>query len=160
MIQYVTHHRHCVVQQTFKCLNKHSCILVLENTKLIYKQKGVNQNHIVKVYTWEQGSSHPNSATLSQVTIIIHVAAKFSILGKRERILVVPCCSSEFCVVRYHNRPPFPVSMSVQKGAIILWDPLIGNGSEVYWVSGDPNVTSPLLFTYAIKKRFKISYFI
>ena len=94
------------------------------------------------------------SATLSQVTIIIHVAAKFWILGNREQILLVPCCSSEFCVVRYHSCPPLLVWMSVQKGAMILWDPLIGNGSEVYWVSGDPNVTSPLLFTYAIKKRF------
>lgn len=138
----------------------YACILVLENTTLVNRQNGIFLHHIVKVYTWEQVDPQLYSATLSQVTIIIHVAAKFSILEKRERILLVPCCSSEFCVVRYHSCPPLLVSMSVQKGAMILWDPLIGNGSDVYWVSGDPNVTSPLLFTYAIKKRFKISYFI
>ena len=112
----------------------------------------------VQIHTWEQVNPQWYSATLSHVTIIIHVAAKFSILGKRERILVVPCCSSQFCVVRYHNCPPFLVSMSVQKGAMILWDPLIGNGSGVYWVSGDSNVTSPLLFTLQCRNRFELTF--
>lgn len=69
--------------------------------------------------------------------------------GKSERILLVPCCKTEFCVVgRYHNCPPFVVSMSVQNGAMILWEPFIGKGCDVYWVSGARNVTSPLLFTF------------
>lgn len=107
----------------------------------------------INTFTCEQVillvGSQPKAATFSQVTTIIQEATKLRMFGKRTRILLDPCCKVELCVVvRYHSCPPFLVSMSVQNGAIILWEPFIGKGCDVYSVSGVANVTSPLLFTF------------
>lgn len=53
-----------------------------------------------------------------------------------------------FLVKRYHSCPPFLISMSVQNGAMILWEPLIGKEFATNWLRLLSNVTSPLVFTF------------
>lgn len=104
------------------------------------------------IHTSEQDmptSRQPKTATFSQVTTIIQEAAKLRMCGKRFRISLVPCSNIKSCVVkRYHSCPPFLISMSVQNGAMILWEPLIGKEFATYWLRLLSNVTSPLVFTF------------
>lgn len=104
------------------------------------------------IHTSEQDmptSRQPKTATFSQVTTIIQEAAKLRMCGKRFRISLVPCSNIKFCVVkRYHSCPPFLISMSVQNGAMILWEPLIGKEFATNWLRLLSNVTSPLAFTF------------
>lgn len=104
------------------------------------------------IHTSEQDvptSRQPKTATFSQVTTIIQEAAKLRMCGKRFRISLAPCSNMKSCVVkRYHSCPPFLISMSVQNGAMILWEPLIGKELATYWLRLLSNVTSPLVFTF------------
>lgn len=104
------------------------------------------------IHTSEQDmptSRQPKTATFSQVTTIIQEAAKLRMCGKRFRISLVPCSNIKSCVLkRYHSCPPFLISMSVQNGAMILWEPLIGKELATYWLRLLSNVTSPLVFTF------------
>lgn len=91
----------------------------------------------------------PYAATSSHVTIISIVAEKVAKLGNTVRILFVPNCKmDESVVVRYQRYPPFAVLMSVQNGAIILCDPVIGKAFALYSFNAVSNVTSPLLLTW------------
>ena len=78
----------------------------------------------------EQLLEQPKAATSSQVTTIIQEARK--LVFWNVILISVFACSKVVLsiVVRYQRFPPFLVSTSDQNGAIILWDPFIGNDFE------------------------------
>lgn len=103
----------------------------------------------------EQLVEQPKAATSSQVTTIIQEARK--LVFWNVILISVFACSKVVLsiVVRYQRFPPFLVSTSDQNGAIILWDPFIGNDFEACSYNNESiKDMKPLLQTCKYKYDF------